>query len=343
MTLTARGRIALITSSACLLVAGSLAQIRWPVSSGLVRPATLRIDTDDRDLGIVMPGTLVPIQYRLNNDGSRELVIKDLHTSCGCSPASLSSDRIPPGGQETVSVNFRVPEVAGLVQHAVTFTTNDPGRPHVVLSFRAMARWPIIADPARLHTGVILRGASAVYPLELSSTDGKSFAVREVRVAVSWIRVSATTGTSAPSHRLQITIDRPPSPGRFEETVTFVTDSSRQPTVVLPVVGEVVTGLRGSPSSLMLGNPKSGAVVSARLIVNTTSARPLDIRRVALADGAWKLIRWEVEKTSGPSSIVKLDVQVPNAVGYQRTLLRLDSQGVGETLEVPVSALVTAR
>src|SRR6266849_8579985 len=107
--------------------------VLWTIDGGILTPK-IRIDRESRDLGVIRPGDQVKIDYVIENAGKDDLIISDLRTSCECSPAKLSTDRIPGGGSATLAVALHVPLAPGPISHAVMFRTNDVERPEVRLT-----------------------------------------------------------------------------------------------------------------------------------------------------------------------------------------------------------------
>ncbi len=302
----------------------------------------LKVDTSHRDLGSVYPGDKVELQYPLENVGGGELIISDLHTSCGCAPATIDTNPIPPGGRATISVSFQTPMTAGIVGYGLGFQTNDPNLPQVRLTFQVLARRAIEACPPNVFAGAVPRGNSVSHDLELCSTDGMAFDVKAHWSSVNWIRLERLAGSTSLRYVYRVTIDGTESLGTFSESVEFLTSCTKQEKVVVPVLGEMVSGHRSIPANLLLKSTPVGAVVDAKVVIKPQDSG-YGIRSVEVQHDEWQVASWKLERDKENTFVLHLQVRVPAMPGYKRTVLVLRPSGTSAPHEIPLSCLVTSK
>jgi len=300
------------------------------------------VNTEHRDLGVVYPGDEVQLQYHLGNTGVDELVISDLHSSCGCAPATIDTTSIPPGGEATIKVHFHTPLEAGLIGHAVRFQTNDPEYGSVSLSFQVLARRAIEVAPPNLFTGAVMYGADVSHDLELCSTDGQAFQVKKYSANASWIHL-APLGPDFRQHRFRVTIDAHAPLGSFSESAEFVTTCPRQEKVIVPIRGEVVSPFEISPARLLLRSAPATSIVDAKLLIASPPKVDYTIQSVDTQDKEWRVVSWKLERMSGAKYCLYLRVRVPSAAGYKRTTLVLKPSAADPEQQVPMSCMVGER
>ncbi len=89
------------------------------------------------DFGKVKEGTVVEYIFRFQNTGKAPLKISDVKTSCGCTAALLSSERLAPGEEGTLKVELDTSKRSGKMSRTITITSNDPKDPVKILTVYA--------------------------------------------------------------------------------------------------------------------------------------------------------------------------------------------------------------
>ena len=89
------------------------------------------------DFGKVENGKVVDYNFKIVNQGSSVLNIKDIQTSCGCTAALVSSKSIKPGEDGTVKVQLNTKGHTGKMVRTVTIKSNDPKQPTSTLTIFA--------------------------------------------------------------------------------------------------------------------------------------------------------------------------------------------------------------
>jgi len=101
----------------------------------------IRLEEEQLDLGPVQNGEVRSFEVGVVNQGSRDLVIEAVSTSCGCTSARVIPTTIGPGESGSLQVTFdsgaHGPEELGPVLKQVFIASNDPDSPEV--EFRLIA------------------------------------------------------------------------------------------------------------------------------------------------------------------------------------------------------------
>jgi len=87
-----------------------------------------RIDYDSRvfDFREIPQGKTVENTFKILNKGRKDLIIRSVTASCGCTTGKLSSNTIPPGGTAELKVSFDSTEKVGMQNKIITIISNDP-------------------------------------------------------------------------------------------------------------------------------------------------------------------------------------------------------------------------
>ncbi len=107
-----------------------------PAAAGSARIA---VNEPNFNFGKVPNDRAVEHVYKVENKGTKPLVVTRVQTSCGCTAAMMESSVIAPGKSGNLRVSFNPRGGKGAVTRSVTVYSNDPDKPTLQLQ--------IIADP----------------------------------------------------------------------------------------------------------------------------------------------------------------------------------------------------
>jgi len=114
-----------------------------PLPKGTPQP-DVTVAPTNRDLGSVGSKDVVNLNYAVLNEGSQDLVVDSVVTSCGCTTAELSNNIIPPGNRADLKVRFDVgfhkTARGEQVVRIVWLKTNDPDTPIAIARLSATVR-----------------------------------------------------------------------------------------------------------------------------------------------------------------------------------------------------------
>ncbi|NIM92778.1 MAG: DUF1573 domain-containing protein [Anaerolineales bacterium] len=101
----------------------------------------LFLDQQMIDLGEVVNGEIRTIEVSLWNEGTSDLVIEAVTTSCGCTKAEVSPTTISPGESGELIIEFdsgaHGPEANGPIMRQVFVFSNDRDEPQTEFQFTA--------------------------------------------------------------------------------------------------------------------------------------------------------------------------------------------------------------
>lgn len=89
------------------------------------------------DFGKIEEGKVVEHTFKFQNDGKAMLNISDIKTSCGCTAALVSKEKIGPGEEGTLKVELDTKNRKGKMSRTITITSNDPKEPTKILTVYA--------------------------------------------------------------------------------------------------------------------------------------------------------------------------------------------------------------
>lgn len=90
-------------------------------------------DGDSFDFGNIKPNTKNEHTFNLKNTGKKDLIIRDVKSSCGCTAVTPSKNVVPSGESVPLKVTFDSTGKIGRQNKTITVITNDPKNPTTVL------------------------------------------------------------------------------------------------------------------------------------------------------------------------------------------------------------------
>ena len=89
------------------------------------------------DFGVMDKGTVVGYNFKIINKGKSTLEINRVRTSCGCTAALVSNNKIAPGESTELHVEFDSSTENGKVRRVIEVISNDPGAEKSILNIYA--------------------------------------------------------------------------------------------------------------------------------------------------------------------------------------------------------------
>jgi len=114
------------------------------------------------NFGKVKQGDALSHEFIFTNEGDATLIIQKVSTSCGCTAALVSAEKIQPGKEGRIEIKFDTRGYGGEVRKLVYVDSNDPGEPHRQLEVAADIEIPpapkIELDPYNYDAGLAVEG-----------------------------------------------------------------------------------------------------------------------------------------------------------------------------------------
>lgn len=102
-------------------------------ASDLAAAPVVKYDSESFDFGDIKPGSKVEHTFNLKNEGKKDLIIRDVKSSCGCTAVSPSKNIVNSGETVPLKVSFDSKGKNGRQSKTITVITNDPKNPTTIL------------------------------------------------------------------------------------------------------------------------------------------------------------------------------------------------------------------
>jgi hypothetical protein len=123
------------------------------------------------NFGKVKQGEVLSHEFIFTNEGDATLVIQKVSTSCGCTAALVSADKIQPGKEGRIEIKFDTRGYGGQVNKLVYVDSNDPGEGHRQLEVAADIEIPpsprIDLEPYNYDAGLVVEGEEVKASLKI--------------------------------------------------------------------------------------------------------------------------------------------------------------------------------
>ena len=107
-----------------------LASLRARLDSAPLEKRSLEFDPSPSDEKVVA-------DFHFTNIGTKPVKIKEVHTSCGCTTATLDKDVYAPGEKGKITANFAIGGRTGVQEKTIYVATSDSKEPQLILQFKA--------------------------------------------------------------------------------------------------------------------------------------------------------------------------------------------------------------
>lgn len=113
-----------------------------PLSGNVADKPKIEVAPESYDFGDVKYGDKVDYTFRVKNSGGADLEILKVSTSCGCTTAEISKEKIAPGEEAELRVKFNsaaMGEVGayGEQKRIIYIKSNDPPSPQKEINIKA--------------------------------------------------------------------------------------------------------------------------------------------------------------------------------------------------------------
>jgi len=206
------------------------------------------------DFGTMEFATSKKHAFVVKNTGQAPLTLKMLGTSCKCTLAELPNNRLDPGGETRIELEWKANERHGPYTQTATLETNDPRHPTVIFTVAGRVIGSHLLEPSdvtftRITADEPARAEFRVYCFvqeQLAPPESLQWSNSEIRdfFDVKFEPLSAAELSNREDQPLSgykglITLKPGLQLGDFRQTLTFLLPTSQRPLLTLELRGTV--------------------------------------------------------------------------------------------------------
>jgi hypothetical protein len=114
----------------------------------LANAPVFKVEKTTVDIGIMEPQAMKDIEFRFTNAGGRDLILRNIRATCGCTAVQQGGNTtIKPGESSVIKATFNSGSYKGKVTKAIYVYTNDPANSEVLLMLSAEI--PVKEEPKK--------------------------------------------------------------------------------------------------------------------------------------------------------------------------------------------------
>ncbi len=216
----------------------------------LVLPSTvlaaprLQAEAPAFNFGRIAEGSKTEHTFRFQNTGDAPLIISKVRSSCGCTAALLSAERLAPGEWGELKTTFNSKGFQGAVSKTVYVYSNDPVQQKTRFRLQGEVQRELLVMPGRLKFSARKDKAPFTAAINLRNDGTTELFLSDLKTTSKELQAELSASRLAPGQSVQIAIRLAPNTdkSRFAGYVTLRTSSPRTPTVRIPVTAVLVTG-----------------------------------------------------------------------------------------------------
>jgi len=297
----------------------------------------IKFNTTNHDFKTVNEGEKLTYTFSFTNLGTTMLDI-DARSTCTCTAALVSGRKIPPGGRGEIKLEFNTTGRSGVTKQSAYVKTNDPANKYVTLTITATIESCVKVIPEKLWLDTIATGQKVEREIQIVPAQNKNLEIKSVETPEG-INATILTKQSNNSIPVLLTIATGNTFGNFEKKIIIHTNDSRQPDIIVPVNGTVLSDIKASPPAFYFGEISSNTQTTREVIVSSTQQHTLN--RISVKSTS-KCVSFDVKPVDNGSKYKITAILAPQNTPRmikENITVSIDD-GNNHVIEIPLFALV---
>jgi len=174
----------------------------------------IQFETNFCDLGKLTAPGKVSGAFKFKNTGTALLELAKPDTSCGCTVAKVSPDKLAPGQSGEITYTISLDHAMGQVQKEIMVHSNDPKTPEVDLTVQLDYTPLYQLSPMVLRMTLPGDKDEAKASFTIVRNDGQPLGLKKLVTSQQWVsaELDPSVAPQAGSAQVNVTVHRPPHP-----------------------------------------------------------------------------------------------------------------------------------
>lgn len=267
------------------------------------------------DFGKIYTGNDVKHKFKFKNTGSGELIISNVKSSCGCTAALITKNKLLKNEEGEVEIRFNPGRFVGKVTKSIVVISNDQENPNYKLIISGEVVEEVSVNPKRINFGIIRKGDTCTKILEVKTIPEFKIEIKKVESPNTYISIIDDKVNGNDSYRYKITFSKYDYIGKFSGIIFVYTSSDKQERIDIPFSGEIIGDITFYPEIVSFGNIKRNQDVKKTLIVNFVN-KGVRIEKIEINPSIMHCKVSELEKNSKQIDIMlDKDIEIGKITG----------------------------
>ncbi|TVM00276.1 MAG: hypothetical protein CV087_15025 [Candidatus Brocadia sp. WS118] len=220
------------------------------------------------NFGKIYIGEIVEHGFKFENQGSGELIVNNVKSSCGCTAALVSKSHLLKDEAGEIQVKFNPGRYVGKVSKSVTVNSNDPKSSSVKLTITGEVIEEISVNPRQINFGIVKKGDSCTRNVEIKTIPELKIEIKKVESPNPYIAITENKTDLNSTRRFEVTLRNYDYVGKLSGIIFIYTSSSKQERLDIPFSGEIIGDITIYPEIISFGKVKKDQSVNKTVIVN---------------------------------------------------------------------------
>ena len=208
------------------------------------------------DFGKVVGGDVVKHSFVFTNTGNGLLIIRDVHSSCGCTVATNWSRQVEAGKTGAIPIEFHTGNFRGAIVKPVSVVSNATNQPSTTLQMKGTIWRPIELTPSSVSFGGVVDSLSnAVKVVRIVNQQDEPLTLWPPQSNRGTIAAELRTNRVGNEYELLIRLVPPMGLGNVFGQITLQTSAPKMPLLTVPVFAVAQPAVMALPSLVMLPPP----------------------------------------------------------------------------------------
>ena len=225
--------------------------------------------------------------FIFENRGTKDLIIEDIKTSCGCIISKVTAPKVHPGMSEGIFVVLKGAPDIGEISKNIKIYSNDLDSPVCSLKLSGEIIEDITIDTHQINFGCTPKGKKIKVGIDVKPRPGFKLAIQDVISSNPDISTEYKKKGHENKFVVETTLKSTSAIGFVTGNIQIFTNSERQDLLIIPFLGEVLGDIRLYPSHLNFGvikkNNKCAKSIFITLLKETIRIDKIEVQPEFLA------------------------------------------------------------
>lgn len=285
------------------------------------------------NFGKIYIGDIVEHGFTFTNQGSGELIVKNVKSSCGCTAALVSKSNLLKGETGEIKVKFNPGRYVGKVSKSVMVNSNDSKDSSIKLTIAGEVIEEVSAKPKQINFGIIRKGDSCTRNIEIKTIPELKIEIKKVESPNPYISIKEEKTGDRSTYRFQVTLGNYDYVGKCSGIIFVYTSSGKQERLDIPFSGEIIGDITIYPEILSFGKIKKDRDINKTVIVNFVN-KEVKIEKIEVDPIT---INYTVSELNTTSKKINVTLVKDSAVGKITGSLKIYTNSVIQPIiQIPI-------